>query len=277
MDTYDIESRKDKALKKEQVFDFLLKKKVFRAGITLKCNKCELKSWVGLNSLSESVECSLCGNKIPLLHNNSIGVNWHFRRTGLFGETIDQEGAIPVLLTLLQLIRVGRDFKIFPNYNLIMNDACCELDIIAYSNGHFSHHGDYDIIIGECKSPGLREEEDVRTISVEQKSQYQVVDKDIENMVKVKKVLDSCGFNAHLLFSTTANKFSVDEIGRFKELTKSHIHPILFTANELEPYMVYERYKENTLPEPHAITLDHLGFNSEFIYLTDRDPSTLLK
>jgi len=272
-----IEYRKEKALTKEMVFDYLVKKKVFRTGVTIKCSKCELKSWISLSNFSENIECPLCGNRFSPLIDNPSGVNWHFRRSGLFGRKNNQEGAIPVLLTLLQLIRAEHDLRVYPNHNLVLDNLICELDLIAFSSKKFNYFEGYDIIIGECKSPGRREEENSKVISKEMKSRYQILESDVEKMVKVKKALDSNGFKTHLLFSTTANKFSEDEIKIFKGLPKQYIYPILFTANELEPYWIYERYKDNVLPQQHAVALDHLAQNSVFIYLRDQDPQSFLK
>lgn len=271
-----IESRTEQKLTPEMVFDFLVKKKVFRPGVTIKCNKCDLKSWISIKSFSESIECPLCGNYFPLLIENPRGVIWHFRRSGLFGEENEQEGAIPVLLSLLQLVRVKQEVFTFTNYNLAFNNSQCEVDLIALSVNQHYYDKTPEIVIGECKSPGLREKENSQTILDNTKKKYQISDKDIENMVKVKEFLDDSGFRSYLLFSTTAKKFSEDEIKRFKALDKQRVPLILFTANELEPYFPYERYKREMLPQRHAVSFEDLTQNSRFIYLEEH-PLSLLK
>ena len=276
-----IEARDKLKLTPQMTFDFLVKKNVFRPGITVKCNKCELESWISLTNFAELTECSLCGNKFSPLVEYPGGVDWKFRRSGLFGEENKQEGAIPVLLSLLQLARVAHmhEIRLFANHRLISDNLDCEVDLIALNTKVLHHDRTPEVIIGECKSPGLRAKEDSQTISENTKKKYQILDKDIENMEKAKELLDKSGLRTHLLFSTTAERFSKDEIVRFKELCKRkrYDHPILFTDNELEPYELYERYKEELLPQKHALSFDHIAHNSKFIYLEDRDMQTLLK
>jgi len=272
-----IESREEPKLTTAMTFDFLVKKKVFRAGVVILCTKCELESWISLNNFSDIIECPLCGNKFSSLKANPSGIKWHFRRSGLFGENNNQEGSVPVLLSLLQLARTSHDARIFTSHNLEFDSTKCELDVIVLDVNQNHFNKTPEVIIGECKDIGLREKELTQTIPKKKKMQYQIADKDIENMVNIKSLLDKSGFQTSLLFSTTAKRFSEDEIEKFKELEKQYINPILFTANELEPYHPYDRYKRELLPHSHAVSYDQIIQNSKFIYLEDRDPQSLLK
>lgn len=271
-----IEARKAPKLTPEMAFDFLVNKKVFRAGALIKCTRCDLESWVPLREFSDLLQCPLCDNKFSPLEENKSGITWHFRRSGLFGEYNNQEGSIPVLLSLLQLVRVKHDARIFTGHDVEFNGNKCELDLIALDVNQHYFDSTPEIIIGECKDAGLRDKERTQPVAKRLKERYQVTDKDISNMIEIKKRLDSSGLRTWLLFSTTASMFSLDEIARFQGLTNQHIYPILFTANELEPYHPYDRYDRNKLQHSHAINYDQLAANSQFIYLEGRNPLSLL-
>lgn len=272
-----IEFRQEPKLTPEMVFDFLAKKKVFMPGVVIQCTKCDLQSWISLNKFADFVECPLCGNSFSTLIKNPSGVRWNYRRSGLFGQENNQEGAIPVLLSLLQLNRVKHDIQLFTGHNVKLDGVECETDLIVFDVNRHYYNNRPEIVIGECKSPGAREQENTQSIPDSTKQRYQILNSDIEKLVKIKDLLDKSGFMTHILFATTAKRFSNDEIQRFKELLKKYIEPILFTANELEPYFIYERYKDNVLPHKHAVAYEHLATNSRFIYLEDRDIGSLLK
>jgi len=245
--------------------------------VLIQCNRCDLESWIPLREFSDLVQCPLCDNKFSPLEKNRFGIKWYFRRSGLFGEDNKQEGSIPVLLSLLQLVRTKHDVLIFTSRHIEFDGNKCELDLIALDVNQHYFNNTPEIFIGECKDAGAREKEATQSISKERKERYQVTDKDISNMVEIKKRLDASGLNTWLLFSTTASIFSQDEIERFKELTKQHIYPILFTANELEPYHPYDRYDRDKLRNSHAVSYDELAQNSQFIYLENKGPKSLLK
>jgi hypothetical protein len=111
-DSGDIERFKDLYIKgrktsAELAFETLLEKGLIRAGLDLRCTKCKLSNWLPVNRLDESWSCEYCGEKqaIATFLSDSAG-KWKFRRSGLLGKDNNQEGAIPVLLTLLQFKRI---------------------------------------------------------------------------------------------------------------------------------------------------------------------------
>ena len=77
--------------------------------------------------------------------------DWLFRKSGFFAKDNNQEGAIPVILTLLLFLRVCRskDFIYSPALNLSFDKLNCETDFCVLLH----NHGDSpEIGIGECKS-----------------------------------------------------------------------------------------------------------------------------
>ena len=99
-------------LKNGAVLSYLLEKGVFRAGLNFQCPSCQLEFWRSLDDARSRLECEYCGhgfNAAPQLRDKA----WAFRRSGLFGNYDNQEGAIPVLLTLQQLAAIHSDDRIF--------------------------------------------------------------------------------------------------------------------------------------------------------------------
>jgi len=243
-----IEPRENAVLETGNVFDFLLKKDFLRAGLELTCDHCKLKDWVSLKELNDYWDCRFCGykNKI-VLHLKNQG-EWKYRKSGLFAKDNNQEGALPVILTLLQLERLNlhsSKFLYSPSLKVEFDSIKCEIDFCIIQN---DINGNIEIGIAECKNQGEINQDDIEHF------------KSIRN--KFKKVNIECYF----IFSKTA-KFTPQEIYLFKNLEKENIGCILFTDKELEPFDPYEEYKEKELFSIHPMSLKELAINSKYIYL----------
>jgi len=294
-----IEPREKKDLDTSDVFDYLLKKGLMRAGLLLKCPNCEFDFWVSIDSLSDTCKCEYCG------HTFSLGPqlkdrDWRFRLSGLFGrvntvrdlsyeklwsklrellpkdrlirdedinsiakrlyryltEVDPAEGAVPVALTLLQLLRRHRGTEAFlytTGLELKGEDINCEIDLTVVE----SNRGKVSILIGECKA------------------NLEVDDTDIDNMLKVKNRLEKAGLQCFLLFSKTAPFFTADELRRFSKLHERGIQFILFTSKNLEPYDPYwNNDVKNVVPYPYASTLEEMAQNSVALYLKGTEGET---
>jgi hypothetical protein len=87
-------------LSTDSVFDYLLKKKVFQAGLEIKCPNCLLKFWLSIDDVKSHVNCTYCDHQFnitPMLKDR----DWRFRRSGLF--SMDDQGSVPVALLLQQM------------------------------------------------------------------------------------------------------------------------------------------------------------------------------
>jgi hypothetical protein len=243
-----IEPRESKELKTENVFDFLLKKNLLRAGLELTCDHCKLKEWVSLKRLNDYWDCRFCGYKNKTnLHLKNQG-EWKYIKSGLFAKDNNQEGALPVILTLLQLRRLYLDSSKFlysPSLKLKFDSTECEIDFCIIQN---DINGNIEIGIAECKNQGEINQDDIEHFKL------------MKN--KFKKVNIECYF----IFSKTA-KFTPQEINLFKNLEKEKIGCILFTDKELEPFDPYEEYKDKELFSIHPMSLRELVINSKYIYL----------
>jgi len=147
----------------KDVFTYLLKKDVFRAGIDVRCPRCELTEWFLLDDLKTHVECGLCGhryNVLPLLQRP----DWKFQPSGLFNRFPRQEGAIPVAVLLQQL---DADFREnLSAYSMSTKlkwktGQECEVDFVWVVGMEDAHPL---IAIGECKDQGNVDEEDMKKL-----------------------------------------------------------------------------------------------------------------
>jgi hypothetical protein len=126
---------------RDDVFDYLLRRDFFRAGIELQCEHCRLRSWLSLKEIDDILVCTFCGNENKTsLHLRNRG-EWMFRKSGLLAKDDGQQGAIPVILTLLKLsenLSNGfGDFIYTPALNLHFDSRDCETDFCAMQYGAF--------------------------------------------------------------------------------------------------------------------------------------------
>lgn len=248
---------KGKAVTARVAFNILLEKGLIREGLELRCAKCRLSNWLPVNRIDESWSCEYCGEKQPIatLLTGSAG-EWRYRRSGLFGKDNHQEGAIPVLLTLLQFNRLFRHpgFVYSTGFNLTGNNINCETDLCIlqyerHEQSSWNLQSKLEIGIGECKDEGGL-----------------IDDNDVQKLMEVYRCLDSKDIRCYLIFSKAADNFSDQEISLFKALNKDRIPLILFTNTELEPYYPYEKLPKNNIVTT-ANTLQEMSWVSSSTYL----------
>lgn len=251
-----IAQREKANLDVHDVIDYLLRKGLLRTGLSLNCPNCTLDFWIPIDSLNDSCRCEYCG------HSFSIGPylkhrgDWRFRLSGLLSRDDHQEGAIPVTLTLLQLLRIHHGSEAFlytTALDLRGEGIDCETDLVVVDR---NRDGVVRILVGECKG----------NLEIDQE--------DVENMLKVKNVLEKAGFECFLLFSKTALEFTENELIQFKKLQEQGVQVVLFTSKILDPYEPYwgDDIKK-VVPQPYASTFEEMAQNSIALYLTDSKPS----
>lgn len=248
-----IESRTNSELDSSSVFDYLLKNNYFRAGLELGCDHCKIVNWLSLKNIDDNWSCEYCGGQnqtsIHLKHKG----DWKFRKSGLFAKDNHQEGAIPVLLTLLTFKRISdhSDFIYTTALELNGEDIKCETDIFVMQETVFEG---LEMCIGECKSEGGIITED-----------------DCNKLKKAAKKLSTIKNNAkvYIVFSKTMDAFLPEELTLFKELSRE-MKLILFTNRELElyhPYWLENGEIEADIPEKYPHSFNDLSRNSQSRYL----------
>src|SRR5262249_50321998 len=162
-----IEAREEEHLKSLDVFSFLLKRCVFHVGLKLECPTCRLDFWRALDDVQTILTCEYCGKEF----NTTLQLrdrNWTYRPSGLFGRGDNQEGSVPVALTLQQLettLHGGYSIVWLPAMTLEPITAQiekCETDFVLLCQ---DWRGRLKLVIGECKANGKIDGEDVRNLS----------------------------------------------------------------------------------------------------------------
>jgi len=223
--------REEEHLKPEDVFTYLLEKRVYRAGIEPLCPHCLLHGWHHVNDLKSIITCEYCGNDFDLTIQLKDRGDWRFRRSGLFGRDEDQRGGIPVALTIQQLDASIRETAIYSaGVQFSSRDPSfedCEVDLLAMIAPPFKG-GRWQFLIAECKSDGGEIDED-----------------DIRKLRGLAKVVEQHGYDCFIMFSKTS-EFTADEIDAMSSLIdfeKDH-RLILWNRDHLEPYDAYEKFKD---------------------------------
>lgn len=232
-------------------FRFLLQTGFFRAGLELVCEHCKLENWLNLKDIDDLWPCTYCGGENKTSLQLKDRGDWKFRKSGFLAKDNNQEGAIPVILTLLQFKRRlnHSNFIYSTALDLRLDSKKFEVDlcVLQYHRGRSIEVG-----IAECKSQGGEIEQE-----------------DIEHLKLARTALTSKGLDCVLIFSKTANEFTAVEMERFKALATEDISMILLTNTELEPFDPYADFENVQLPHRYAFTLSEMALNSRHIYLTN--------
>jgi hypothetical protein len=178
---------------------------------------------------------------------------WKYRKSGLFARDNNQEGALPVLLTLLVFCRIFStdDFIYTPSLDLDLGGGVrCETDFCVFRQPPGLHPDPPEIAIGECKS-----------------SERGIIDQaDIDNLLRVWEKLQQINVDCYLVFSKPVDAFLPEEMDRFRAVWERHIHLVLLTNHELEPYEPYSDDDAKSLPRSHAMTLSDMAANTSQRY-----------
>lgn len=263
-----IESRDHKQLGTNEVFNYLLKKRVFSPKLNLlskifrikkdfKCQNCGLREKILLNFFQTKWECPFCSyvhfmpSNIAEYFQSQANKYWRFVRSGLFAKENNQEGAIPVILSLLVFARILNSHNLIYSTSLkLQGPQKCEIDfcILQYKRGDKIQLG-----IAECKSEGQK-----------------VNQQDVDNLKNVQDDINKLGIDCYIIFSKTADRYEADEIQLFKSLKNENRKFVILSNKELEPYHPYWEIDEtDKLPEKYALDMMGMYRNSIFLYLNE--------
>jgi len=245
----------------QAVFNYLLRKDVFRAGLQFPCDHCRLESWLSLKEIDDLWICPYCGNEHRTsLHLKKYG-NWKFRKSGLFAKDNNQEGAVPVILTLLKLSETlsdtiaSQEFVHTTSLNLTFDSKSCETDFCVMQYERLDDRGRaIEIGIGECKSEGGA-----------------ITEQDVENLIATRERFRDTGIECFLIFSKTADSFADEEMDLFKQLANQQIPCVLLLNRELERDPLAD-LREKDLPREYPRTLRDMSINSYHRYLKPSQP-----
>lgn len=215
-------------LTNDGVLAHLLRKEVFRPGLKLDCPSCQLRFWRSLDDVRTNAQCEYCGHVFhvgPQLRDR----DWAYRRSGLFGRNDNQEGAIPVVLTLLQLHHMHdpTSFAMTTAVSLEPNGADirkCESDFAFLVNRERDHR--VQLAIGECKT------------------RKPITQDDVQNLLRVARSFPTDRFDVFLIFTKLAD-FSDEELALIAAANEEFVRRVvILTPRELDHWHPYERAAE---------------------------------
>jgi hypothetical protein len=238
-------------------FHYLLGKGVFRAGINLQCPNCELSFWIQLDDIATQAECVYCGNRFTCTR--QLGRDpWQYRRSGLFGLDNNQEGSVPVALTLQQLdanLHNSSSSLLITNLKLGRGpkNPDCETDLFVA----IQEYDRISIAVGECKD-----------------AKGEITAEDVSNMMAVANAFPSSYFDCYVIFAKTGS-FTQTEIDRCKQAQSAsgHSRIIMLSARELEPYFFYERASREFEVTATVNSLGHLARSTSQLYFHPKPKS----
>jgi len=217
-------------LRSSDVFGHLVEYGLFRIGAEVNCPRCRMTTWVSLDSLKENVVCDRCGNEHRAAR-QLAETEWRFRRSGVLGAEENNQGAIPVVLTLQQLNTTLHGPSGTEAYSASLDlvplagkpGKICEIDFVWLSAAPRWDADRTIVVLGESKD------------------QLAIEETTFERLREVADAFPVSRFEVYILLSKLA-PFTDAEIAHAKKLNAGdRCRVIMLTARELEPYFIFER------------------------------------
>lgn len=230
-------------LTNDAVLAHLLRKEIFRPGLKLDCPSCQLDFWRSLDDVRTNAKCEYCGHSFhvgPQLRDR----DWAYRRSGLFGRNDNQEGAIPVVLTLLCLMHIHEptSFAMTTATSLVPNGGKirkCETDFIFLVDRGRDNR--IQLAVGECKT------------------RKPITRDDVTNLLQVARAFPSERFDVFLIFTKLAD-FGEEELSLIAEANEEYVRrAIILTPRELDHWYPYERAAKLFDIDPIIIDLEGMA------------------
>jgi hypothetical protein len=244
-------NQRGRGLTAEIVFDTMLSKNLVQAGLNFVCPRCELEFWRSLDQLRAMAHCEYCEhdfNVLPQLKDR----DWRYRRSGLLGNYDNQEGAIPVILALQQIMAVlsHPTLCLWTTAHALQLDngqgRRCETDFLLITLQPY--RSNIEVVIGECKTYGTIDQ------------------RDVDNLTAVGHSLRRQGMVPYVVFAK-ASDFTEEELERIApSLRDEHVQVILLGKNELEPYMPYERAQTTRNLNRYPVSLLNMAENTRALF-----------
>lgn len=123
----------------DQLISDLALSGVFLRGYRILCPACDLTRWYRMHDVSETMQCAGCLSNLQ----PPIEAPFSYKLNELLVRGIEQ-GAIPLLLTILVLSTLGHEsFLFMPGVEAQQHDSTVDIDLLAACNGH--------LVVAECK------------------------------------------------------------------------------------------------------------------------------
>lgn len=260
-----IEARNGGDLTARDAFQYLLKKRVFSPKLKLwhsllrtkrlfRCKHCGLESTIVVSRFEGIWNCPYCQHQHYLpeyigdTFTDECDRFWRFKRSHFFAKDNNQDGAIPVILTLMALLRGLRDRDLVYSTSFhVQNESKHEVDFCILDS---CSDGRVQIGIGECKSDWSKIDQN-----------------DVDVLTRLQEEIDGTGMECFIIFSKTCDTYEKEELALFKQLKARDRRFIVFSNSELESYHPYfDNKRFDQLPDKYDSTLSGMHRNSIFLY-----------
>jgi hypothetical protein len=126
----------------------------------------------------------------------------------------------------------------------------CETDFVILTQEHFNH--EVQIAIGECKNRG------------------EITEDDVAKLRMVAEALEKKDIQVYVIFAKLSD-FTSEELERCQAINgKYQRRLILFTARELEPYLLYEKTGEEFDIQGYAASLEDMANTTHTVFYAQR-------
>lgn len=170
--------------------------------------------------------------------------------SGLFARTRDHEGAIPVALALLQVLRCLRNVTWLAGMDLHWSDAGKEVngetDFVALTE---NYERVPELLLAECKT------------------NLPINEAQIDRLIATARRFAGTEIKTFIVFAKAGSSFSADELELLDARQTIDLSFILLTPAELEPYHPYENAKSHEIRKVAPNTLTEWANYSSFLYL----------
>ena len=208
-----------------RVFDYLLKTGVLQVGLEFACPSCSLSFWKHLDDVRVRARCEFCGHEFEV-GRQLKDRDWRYRRSGVFGRSDDQLGAVPVVLVMQQLHTLLHDDNpiILPSMELGGTGISpCETDLLVLNQPRstfFARSQIVQVALGECKTTDA------------------ITPEDADNLLRVAKAMEKAGFQVFISFAKLAG-FGAGDVEACRRVNgRYHQRAIMLGSAELEPYWI---------------------------------------
>jgi hypothetical protein len=143
---------------------------------------------------------------------------WSLRRSGIFGQSDDLSGGVPVVMLLQQLattFNMSHGFIWSPSINIKLGDTECESDLVVITS---DSDGKIWALLGECKD------------------QHKIEAKDAKNLLAVAQQLENIGLRCGIVFFKLGS-FAESELRHCRSVDEQfRRRSIPLSLPEVEPF-----------------------------------------
>ena len=205
------------------IFEFLLKKRIIRPGLEVRCDACFASDWYHVSEFTEDVVCRYCFGRQRMKFGSAP--NWRYKSDGLFRLPGSAEGSLAVILALWRLNEVGSEWnqgRYATGVSLCNAKGAVQHEIDYCWLNLDSRDSPYELVLGEAKCFNDYEE---------------------EKITRLAELAECFDPRPYIAFATLKEEFSDGEKKLLRILVDAGLRVLPFTRLELDPYDLHARFE----------------------------------